>query len=99
MQETGAAEWDSGESKRLDILRAWEKVKIELERENKEFGGLPIAAAQDASTTPNTFQDEDAKNKEEYVTLLQDVKATQGSHSGQQKTSMDGGSDSIGEDK
>ncbi|XP_004847286.1 condensin complex subunit 3 isoform X1 [Heterocephalus glaber] len=66
-------------------LRALEKVKIQLEKGNKEVGDQSIAA-QDGSTTATVFQNEDENNKEVYMTPLRDVKATQGSKSIQQKT-------------
>nr|XP_054109439.1 condensin complex subunit 3 isoform X2 [Callithrix jacchus] len=66
-------------------LRALEKIKIHLEKENKEFGDQ-AEAAQDASLTTTIFQNEDEKNKEVYMTPLRGVKATQASKSTQQKT-------------
>ncbi|XP_055102381.1 condensin complex subunit 3 isoform X6 [Symphalangus syndactylus] len=66
-------------------LRALEKIKIQLEKGNKEFGDQ-AEAAQDASLTTTTFQNEDEKNKEVYMTPLRGVKATQASKSTQLKT-------------
>uniref|UniRef100_A0A2K5UAT0 Non-SMC condensin I complex subunit G n=1 Tax=Macaca fascicularis TaxID=9541 RepID=A0A2K5UAT0_MACFA len=66
-------------------LRALEKIKIQLEKGNKEFGDQ-AEAAQDASLTTTTFQNEDEKNKELYMTPLRGVKATQASKSTQLKT-------------
>ncbi|XP_012327783.2 condensin complex subunit 3 isoform X1 [Aotus nancymaae] len=66
-------------------LRALEKIKIQLEKENKEFGDQ-AEAAQDASLTATIFENEDEKNKEVYMTPLRGVKATQASKSTQQKT-------------
>nr|XP_014694262.1 condensin complex subunit 3 [Equus asinus] len=66
-------------------LRALEKIKIQLEKGNKEYGDQDVAA-QDASTTTAVFPNEDEKNKEVYLTPLKDVKATQASKSTQQKT-------------
>ncbi|XP_072868599.1 condensin complex subunit 3 isoform X2 [Chlorocebus sabaeus] len=66
-------------------LRALEKIKIQLEKGNKEFGDQ-AEAAQDASLTTTTFQNENEKNKEVYMTPLRGVKATQASKSTQLKT-------------
>ncbi|XP_058286315.1 condensin complex subunit 3 isoform X2 [Hylobates moloch] len=66
-------------------LRALEKIKIQLEKGDKEFGDQ-AEAAQDASLTTTTFQNEDEKNKEVYMTPLTGVKATQASKSTQLKT-------------
>ncbi|XP_055241442.1 condensin complex subunit 3 isoform X5 [Gorilla gorilla gorilla] len=66
-------------------LRALEKIKIQLEKGNKEFGDQ-AEAAQDATLTTTTFQNEDEKNKEVYMTPLRGVKATQASKSTQLKT-------------
>uniref|UniRef100_A0A8D2GGB4 Non-SMC condensin I complex subunit G n=1 Tax=Theropithecus gelada TaxID=9565 RepID=A0A8D2GGB4_THEGE len=66
-------------------LRALEKIKIQLEKGNKEFGDQ-AEAAQDASLTTTAFQNEDEKNKEVYMTPLRGVKATQASKSTQLKT-------------
>ncbi|XP_074252045.1 condensin complex subunit 3 isoform X2 [Saimiri boliviensis] len=66
-------------------LRALEKIKVQLEKENKEFGDQ-AEAAQDASLTTTIFQNEDEKSKEVYMTPLRGVKATQASKSTQQKT-------------
>ncbi|KAL0596530.1 Condensin complex subunit 3 [Plecturocebus cupreus] len=66
-------------------LRALEKIKIQLEKGNNEFGDQ-AEVAQDASLTTTVFQNEDEKNKEVYMTPLRGVKATQASKSTQQKT-------------
>uniref|UniRef100_A0A2K5HQR5 Nuclear condensin complex subunit 3 C-terminal domain-containing protein n=1 Tax=Colobus angolensis palliatus TaxID=336983 RepID=A0A2K5HQR5_COLAP len=66
-------------------LRALEKIKIQLEKGNKEFGDQ-AEVAQDASLTTTTFQNEDEKNKEVYMTPVRGVKATQASKSTQLKT-------------
>ncbi|XP_032129220.1 condensin complex subunit 3 isoform X1 [Sapajus apella] len=66
-------------------LRALEKIKVQLEKENKEFGDQ-AEATQDASLTTTIFQNEDEKNKEVCMTPLRGVKATQASKSTQQKT-------------
>ncbi|KAL2780029.1 condensin complex subunit 3 [Daubentonia madagascariensis] len=66
-------------------LRALEKIKIQLEKGNKEFGDQ-VVAAQDTNTTITVSQNEDEKNKEVYMTPLRDVKATQPSKSTQLKT-------------
>ncbi|XP_040148537.2 condensin complex subunit 3 isoform X2 [Ictidomys tridecemlineatus] len=66
-------------------LKALEKIKIHLEKGNKELGEQAIAA-QDANMTTDLFQDDDEKNKEVYMTPLRNVKATQASKSTQQKS-------------
>ncbi|XP_008056813.1 condensin complex subunit 3 [Carlito syrichta] len=64
-------------------LRALEKIKIQLEKGNKEFGEQ-AEAAQDANTT--VFQTEDEKNEDVYMTPFKDIKASRMSKSTQQKT-------------
>nr|XP_040148537.1 condensin complex subunit 3 isoform X2 [Ictidomys tridecemlineatus] len=66
-------------------LKALEKIKIHLEKGNKELSEQAIAA-QDANMTTDLFQDDDEKNKEVYMTPLRNVKATQASKSTQQKS-------------
>ncbi|XP_008586492.1 PREDICTED: condensin complex subunit 3 [Galeopterus variegatus] len=66
-------------------LRALEKIKIQLEKGNKEFGDRAVAT-QDANTAIISFQNEDENNKEVYMTPLKDVKSTRASKSTQQKT-------------
>ncbi|XP_062964601.1 condensin complex subunit 3 [Cynocephalus volans] len=66
-------------------LRALEKIKIQLEKGNKEFGDQAVAT-QDANTAVISFQNEDENNKEVYMTPLKDVKSTRASKSTQQKT-------------
>uniref|UniRef100_A0A8C9UM24 Non-SMC condensin I complex subunit G n=1 Tax=Spermophilus dauricus TaxID=99837 RepID=A0A8C9UM24_SPEDA len=61
-------------------LKALEKIKIHLEKGNKELGEQAIAA-QDANMTTDLFQDDDV-----YMTPLRNVKATQASKSTQQKS-------------
>ncbi|XP_012864614.1 PREDICTED: condensin complex subunit 3 isoform X3 [Dipodomys ordii] len=65
-------------------LRALEKIKIQLEKGNKEIGDQPIEV-QDASATAPVppKEDEDEDNKEAYMTPLRDTKA---SKSTQQRT-------------
>ncbi|XP_032189852.1 condensin complex subunit 3 [Mustela erminea] len=67
-------------------LRALEKIKIQLEKGNKECDDQVIEA-QDANMAMTAFQIEDEKSKEAYKTPLRDVKATRASKSTQQKTS------------
>ncbi|XP_064142117.1 condensin complex subunit 3 isoform X2 [Loxodonta africana] len=66
-------------------LRALEKMKIQLEKGNKEHGDQAVAA-QDAKMTVTTSQNEDEKNKEVYMTPLRVTKAARTSKSTQQKT-------------
>uniref|UniRef100_A0A8D2DBE3 Non-SMC condensin I complex subunit G n=1 Tax=Sciurus vulgaris TaxID=55149 RepID=A0A8D2DBE3_SCIVU len=66
-------------------LKALEKIKIQLEKGNKELGDQAVAG-QDANMITTLFQDDDEKNKEVYMTPVRDVKATQASKSTQQKT-------------
>ncbi|XP_047423418.1 condensin complex subunit 3 isoform X2 [Sciurus carolinensis] len=66
-------------------LKALEKIKIQLEKGNKELGDQAVAV-QDANMITTLFQDDDEKNKEVYMTPVRDVKATQASKSTQQKT-------------
>ncbi|XP_059530753.1 condensin complex subunit 3 [Myotis daubentonii] len=66
-------------------LRALEKIKMQLEKGNKDCGELAVAA-QDASTTTTVCENEEEKNKEVCVTPLKDVKATRASKSTQRKT-------------
>ncbi|XP_012662896.1 condensin complex subunit 3 [Otolemur garnettii] len=65
-------------------LRALEKIKIQLEKGNTEFGDQDVAS-QDTNTTTTIFQNEDEKD-EVYMTPLRGVKATQPSKSTQPKT-------------
>ncbi|XP_076992611.1 condensin complex subunit 3 [Tamandua tetradactyla] len=65
-------------------LRALEKIKIQLEKGNKEYSDQTVAAAQDAKTTTIT-QNEDERS-EVYMTPLRNIKATRASKSTQQKT-------------
>ncbi|XP_012592962.2 condensin complex subunit 3 [Microcebus murinus] len=65
-------------------LRALEKIKIQLEKGNKEFGDQ-ILAAHDGNTTATIFQNKHEENKEVYMTPLRDVKATRSSKSTQLK--------------
>ncbi|XP_037685400.1 condensin complex subunit 3 [Choloepus didactylus] len=67
-------------------LRALEKIKIQLEKGNKEYSDQTEAAAQDAKMTMTIIQNEDEKNNEVYMTPLRNIKATQASKSTQQKT-------------
>lgn len=55
-------------------LRALEKIKIQLEKGNKENGDQAVAA-QDDGTVTTLFQSEE-KNKEVYITPVKDVKVT-----------------------
>ncbi|XP_019685273.2 condensin complex subunit 3 isoform X2 [Felis catus] len=73
------------EVKDRTCLRALEKIKIQLEKGNKEYGDQ-VVAAQDASMNMTGFQIEDENRKEAYRTPLRDVKATGASKSTQQKT-------------
>lgn len=66
-------------------LRALEKIKIQLEKGNKDYGDHAVAA-QDASTTAIIYQNEDEKNKEACLTPVKDVKAARVSKSTQQRT-------------
>ncbi|KAM9237761.1 condensin complex subunit 3 [Dugong dugon] len=66
-------------------LRALEKMKIQLEKGNKEHGDQTVAA-QDAKKTTAIIQNEDEENKEVYMTPLRAIKATRASKSTQQKT-------------
>ncbi|XP_068399276.1 condensin complex subunit 3 isoform X2 [Eschrichtius robustus] len=65
-------------------VRALEKIKIQLEKGNKEHGDQ-VVAAQDDNTTTSVFQSEDENNKEVYITPVKGVKATR-MKSTQQKT-------------
>nr|XP_058923480.1 condensin complex subunit 3 isoform X2 [Kogia breviceps] len=65
-------------------VRALEKIKVQLEKGNKEHGDQ-VVAAQDDNTTTTVFQSEDENNKEVYITPVKDVKATR-MKSTQQKT-------------
>ncbi|XP_036776938.1 condensin complex subunit 3 [Manis pentadactyla] len=65
-------------------LRTLEKIKIQLEKGNREYGEQTVAEKDDNMTTTD-FQNEDEKNKV-YTTPLKDIKATQASKSTQQKT-------------
>ncbi|KAK2500118.1 hypothetical protein MC885_006452 [Smutsia gigantea] len=65
-------------------LRALEKIKIQLEKGNKECGEQTVAEKDD-NMTPTDFQNEDEKNKV-YTTPLKDIKATRASKSTQRKT-------------
>nr|XP_033712783.1 condensin complex subunit 3 isoform X2 [Tursiops truncatus] len=65
-------------------VRALEKIKVQLEKGNKEHGDQ-VVAAQDDNTTTAVFQSEDENNKEVYITPVKDVKATR-MKSTQQKT-------------
>ncbi|XP_053433542.1 condensin complex subunit 3 [Nycticebus coucang] len=65
-------------------LRALEKIKIQLEKGNTEFGDQDVAS-QDTNTTTTVFQNEDEKD-DIYMTPLRGVKATQPSKSTQPKT-------------
>ncbi|XP_007449887.1 PREDICTED: condensin complex subunit 3 [Lipotes vexillifer] len=65
-------------------VRALEKIKVQLEKGNKEHGDQ-VVAAQDDNTTTTVFQSEDENNKEVYVTPVKDVKETR-MKSTQQKT-------------
>ncbi|XP_066891423.1 LOW QUALITY PROTEIN: condensin complex subunit 3-like [Kogia breviceps] len=65
-------------------LRALEKIKVQLEKGNKEHGD-PAVMAQDDKTTTTVFQSEDEKNKEVYITPVKDVKASR-TKSTRQKT-------------
>ncbi|KAK1346029.1 hypothetical protein QTO34_008498 [Cnephaeus nilssonii] len=65
-------------------LRALEKIKMQLEKGNKDCGEQAVAA-QDASTTTTVCGNEEEKNKEVCVTPLKDVKATGASKSTQRK--------------
>ena len=49
-------------------LRALEKIKVQLEKGNKEHGDQAVVA-QDDSTSTTVFQSEDEKNKEVYIGL------------------------------
>ncbi|XP_046946410.1 condensin complex subunit 3 isoform X2 [Lynx rufus] len=73
------------EVKDRTCLRALEKIKIQLEKGNKEYGDQ-VVAAQDANMNMTGFQIEDENRKEAYRTPLRDVKATGASKSTQQKT-------------
>ncbi|KAF0870927.1 CND3 protein, partial [Crocuta crocuta] len=73
------------EVKDRTCLRALEKIKIQLEKGNKEYGDQ-VVAAQDANMNMNVFQIEDENSTEAYRTPLRDVKATGASKSTQQKT-------------
>ncbi|XP_045330398.1 condensin complex subunit 3 isoform X2 [Leopardus geoffroyi] len=73
------------EVKDRTCLRALEKIKIQLEKGNKEYGDQ-VVAAQDANMNMTGFQIEDENRKEAYRTPLKDVKATGASKSTQQKT-------------
>ncbi|XP_043428816.1 condensin complex subunit 3 isoform X2 [Prionailurus bengalensis] len=73
------------EVKDRTCLRALEKIKIQLEKGNKEYGDQ-VVAAQDANMNMTGFQIEDENCKEAYRTPLRDVKATGASKSTQQKT-------------
>ncbi|KAM5271550.1 condensin complex subunit 3 [Ctenodactylus gundi] len=66
-------------------LRALEKIKIQLEKGNTELTEQPTAA-QDGNVTTPSFQNEDEKIREVFMTPLRAVKATQGPKSTQQKT-------------
>uniref|UniRef100_H0WSD6 Nuclear condensin complex subunit 3 C-terminal domain-containing protein n=1 Tax=Otolemur garnettii TaxID=30611 RepID=H0WSD6_OTOGA len=66
-------------------LRALEKIKIQLEKGNTEFGDQDVAS-QDTNTTTTIFQNEDVEKDEVYMTPLRGVKATQPSKSTQPKT-------------
>ena len=55
-------------------LRALEKIKIQLEKGNKENGDQAVAAQED-STITTLFQSEE-KNKEVCITPVKDVKVT-----------------------
>ncbi|XP_059779266.1 condensin complex subunit 3 isoform X2 [Balaenoptera ricei] len=65
-------------------VRALEKIKVQLEKGNKEHGDQ-VVAAQDDNTTTTVFQSEDENNKEVYITPVKGVKATR-TKSTQQKT-------------
>uniref|UniRef100_A0A2K6EJL1 Non-SMC condensin I complex subunit G n=2 Tax=Propithecus coquereli TaxID=379532 RepID=A0A2K6EJL1_PROCO len=65
-------------------LRALEKIKIQLEKGNKEFGDQ-ILAAHDTNTTTTIFQNKDEENKEVYMTPLREVKTARPSKSTQLK--------------
>uniref|UniRef100_A0A8C0CDM5 Non-SMC condensin I complex subunit G n=1 Tax=Balaenoptera musculus TaxID=9771 RepID=A0A8C0CDM5_BALMU len=65
-------------------VRALEKIKVQLEKGNKEHGDQ-VVAAQDDNTTTTVFQSEDENNKEVYITPVKGVKATR-MKSTQQKT-------------
>ncbi|XP_058578988.1 condensin complex subunit 3 isoform X2 [Neofelis nebulosa] len=73
------------EVKDRTCVRALEKIKIQLEKGNKEYGDQ-VVAAQDANMNMTGFQIEDENRKEAYRTPLRDVKATGASKSTQQKT-------------
>ncbi|XP_029804130.1 condensin complex subunit 3 [Suricata suricatta] len=73
------------EVKDRTCLRALEKIKIQLEKGNKENGDQVIEA-QDTTTNVTVFQIDDENSKEAYRTPLRDVKATGASKSTQQKT-------------
>ncbi|XP_042530706.1 condensin complex subunit 3 isoform X2 [Dipodomys spectabilis] len=65
-------------------LRALEKIKIQLEKGNKEIDDQPIEVQDASATVPAPPQeDEDEDNKEAYMTPLRDTKA---SKSTQQRT-------------
>ncbi|XP_039694054.1 condensin complex subunit 3 [Pteropus medius] len=66
-------------------LRALEKIKIKLEKGNKESGDQAVAT-QDASTTMTVYKNEDEKDGELFVTPHKDVRVRQASKSIQQKT-------------
>ncbi|XP_019509781.1 PREDICTED: condensin complex subunit 3 isoform X3 [Hipposideros armiger] len=66
-------------------LRALEKIKMQLEKGNKEYGDHAVTA-QDASITTTICQKEDEKNKEACITPHKDVKAARVSKSTQQRT-------------
>ncbi|ELK06459.1 condensin complex subunit 3 [Pteropus alecto] len=66
-------------------LRALEKIKIKLEKGNKEYGDQAVAT-QDASTTMTVYKNEDEKEGELFVTPHKDVRVRQASKSIQQKT-------------
>ncbi|XP_002709416.1 condensin complex subunit 3 [Oryctolagus cuniculus] len=73
------------EVKDRTCLKALEKIKVQLEKENKEFDDQTVAAPE-ASITTTGFQNEDENNKEVYMTPRRDVKPTWMSSSTQQKT-------------
>ncbi|XP_004579248.3 condensin complex subunit 3 [Ochotona princeps] len=73
------------EVKDRTCLKALEKIKVQLGKENKEFDDQ-TGTAQESSTTTTIFEIDHESNKEAYVTLRKDEKSTCVSKSAQQKT-------------